>query len=263
LPSTQSTTQSPSRTGNPSTQERTVDPQDKVPFADRANPDDDQPENAILATWLLMDNETEIALAQLAQDRAQDPEVKQFAQKMIDDHRQMMQKLQPFAPPSYVSVVNPGSDPFSALTRPGETEQVRKPTDIAQRPATTPGAETPAQERGRPESASTTRAPTQQLGYVALLQDLGKQCYSTARQELEKKQGAEFDRCFMGMAVAAHMKVNDQMTVFQRYAEGELRNVITEGQRKVAAHLQHAKDLAKRLEGKAHAGGAREPASQG
>src|SRR5262245_4915998 len=115
LPSTQSTPSqtTPSRAGNLPTQERPVNPQDKVPFPDRTSTkDDDQPENAILATWLLTENETEIALAQLAQQRAQDPEVKQFAQKMIDDHRQMMQKLQPFAPPSYQSVVNPGSDPF-------------------------------------------------------------------------------------------------------------------------------------------------------
>jgi len=253
LPSTQSTPQStPSKTGNLPTQERPVKPQENVPFSDRANPvDDDQPENSILATWLLTENETEIALAQLAQQRAQDPEVKQFAQKMIDDHRQMMQKLQPFAPPSYASVVNPGSDPFSTTTRPGEIEPVRKPTDVAERPAVTP--EKPAaagQDRGNPASASTARTPTQQLGYVALLQDLGKECYSTARQELERKQGAEFDRCFMGMAIGGHMQANAQMTVFQRYAEGELKNVIGEGQRTVSMHLQAAKDLAKRLEGK-------------
>jgi predicted outer membrane protein len=259
LPSTQST---PSKTGTPPTQEKTVDPKDKVPFPDRTSTADDaQPENSILATWLLMENETEIALAQLAQERAQDPEVKQFAQKMIDDHRQMMQKLQPFAPPSYTSVVNPGSDPFSTTTRPGETAPVRKPTDIAERPAT-PGTETPGQDKGHPESASAGRTPTQQLGYVALLQDLGKQCYSTARQELEKKQGAEFDRCFMGMAIGGHMKVNDEMTVFQRYSEGELKNVIAEGQRTVSMHLQHAKDLAKRLQDKEKSA-VRESPSQG
>src|SRR5688572_21448720 len=50
-------------------------------------------DDRLLASWLLVDNENEIALAELAKQRASDPEVKAFAQKMIDDHRQMATKL--------------------------------------------------------------------------------------------------------------------------------------------------------------------------
>src|SRR5512134_794437 len=48
--------------------------------------------DAILVTWLLTGNSNEIALARLAQQKAQSNEVKQFAQKMIDDHGQLAQK---------------------------------------------------------------------------------------------------------------------------------------------------------------------------
>src|SRR5436189_5981436 len=66
---------------------------------DRTNPSSvtgkvaaDQQSDSILVTWLLVDNENEIALARIAQQRATNPEVKQFAQKMIDDHTQIVQK---------------------------------------------------------------------------------------------------------------------------------------------------------------------------
>lgn len=43
---------------------------------------------------LVSGNQAEIALARIAQERATDPEVKQFAQKMIQDHTAFSQKLQ-------------------------------------------------------------------------------------------------------------------------------------------------------------------------
>ncbi len=172
----------------------------------------------VLATWLLVSNNNEVALAEIAQQRAENPEVKQFAQKMVTDHRQMGQKLQPFA-----------SDALSAA-RAGA--------------APTGGAD------GKPQEASASKTgAADQLDHVALLKELGDQCLSSARKELEEKQGAEFDRCFMGMAVGGHMKVNDMMVVFQRHATGDLKNVIMEGQKTVEMHLQHAKELSKKLQG--------------
>ena len=89
----------------------------------------------------------------------------------------------------------------------------------------------------------------QQFDHGALIQELGKQCLETARKELESKSGPEFDRCFMGAMVAGHMHANDMLTVFQRHASPELKNVLGEAQRTVAAHLQQAKDISKRLDG--------------
>ena len=43
---------------------------------------------------LVSGNQAEIALARIAQERATDPEVKQFARKMIQDHTAFSQKLQ-------------------------------------------------------------------------------------------------------------------------------------------------------------------------
>lgn len=54
-------------------------------------------------------NLTEVELGKLALQKSQNPDVKQFAQKMIDDHTMLMNKMQPFAeqmgvkPPSKLS----------------------------------------------------------------------------------------------------------------------------------------------------------------
>jgi predicted outer membrane protein len=50
-----------------------------------------------LANWLLVDNRAEIQLARIAQERASCEEVQDFAKRMIDDHAEMVEKLQRFA----------------------------------------------------------------------------------------------------------------------------------------------------------------------
>lgn len=212
----------------------------------------------ILATWLLIENNNEIALSQIAQQRAQDPEVKQFAQSMVEAHRQMGQGLQPFA----ADVGSIGSSAIDA-NAPKPTDSKATGTDPkAMDPKTTgtdpkPMGQDP-KTTGTPQDAGAGRTSTagttglasmQQLDHIALLKELGRECLASSRAALEGKQGAEFDRCYVGMALGAHMKANDAMTVFQRHASSNLAIEIGKSQRMVASHLEEAKGLAKRLEG--------------
>jgi putative membrane protein len=58
--------------------------------------------DAVLATFLLSANNNEIALARIALQKAQNKDVKLFAQQMVDEHTQFGLKLQPFAGPKVV-----------------------------------------------------------------------------------------------------------------------------------------------------------------
>ncbi|MBL8898554.1 MAG: DUF4142 domain-containing protein, partial [Planctomycetes bacterium] len=60
----------------------------------RQNPAMSANSDEILVQWLVVGNENEVEFARIAVSRAQSPEVKQFAQKMIDDHTACVQKLQ-------------------------------------------------------------------------------------------------------------------------------------------------------------------------
>ncbi|HTF90885.1 MAG TPA: DUF4142 domain-containing protein [Planctomycetota bacterium] len=184
--------------------------------------------DGILATWLVVGGDAEVALARIAAQKASDPEVKQFAQRMIDDHTQMGQKLQAFA---------------SAAGHKGEGQGADRPTDVS------------GNDRKEPNPAREASAPRAMGGFdhVALAQELGDQCLQTSRRELEQKQGADFDRCYIGMAVGGHMHTSDMLTVFQRHASSSLKPVLSDAQGTVTKHLQEAKDLMKKLEGKSGA----------
>ena len=50
-----------------------------------------------LASCLLAKNQSEVELSQFAHEQAENPEVKQFALKMVQDHQKIIQQLQQFA----------------------------------------------------------------------------------------------------------------------------------------------------------------------
>jgi ferritin-like metal-binding protein YciE len=67
---------------------------------------------------------------------------------------------------------------------------------------------------------------------------------------LASKDKAEFDRCFVGYQVGAHMQMLDTLKVFQRYASPQLAEAIHDASSKTQQHLQQAEKLLESLEGK-------------
>jgi predicted outer membrane protein len=208
-----------------------------------------------LATCLAIGNDNEIALAELAVQRSQNAQVKEFARKMIDDHKKMGEKLRPLAAGNPTGRTTPptGREETPAGTGTRGTEPGRDNTgrETGGAPGTDEGRKrTDARPAGE-TSRSTSLGGS--IDAIALERELGRQCLESSRKELEKKQGDEFDKCYVGMAIGAHAKTLDKMTVFSRHASDRLRSVIQEGQPVVQQHLEHAKSLCKQLEGKAGA----------
>jgi predicted outer membrane protein len=227
--------------GSPVVQERAIPADRAVDSTVREGAD---VEDGILAFWLVVDNKNEITIARLAEQRAQDPEVKQFAARMVADHDKLVQALQPFAGDAGVRGTG------TTLGR-NSTDRDATARDAAGRDAN--GRDTGTREASSRDPHSPTSTGSNSaagFGHAELIQELGDQCLNSVRTELEQKQGAEFDRCFMGMAIGCHMKANDMLTVFQRHASPEFKNVLVEGQRTVKMHLADAKTLAKKLEGR-------------
>jgi predicted outer membrane protein len=127
-----------------------------------------------IAGCLLSKNKAEVEINEFAQQQAQNPEVKEFAQQMVKDHQKLVQELQQLA----------GA----------------QATDRA-RTATTTDATRPAD--------TTTNAATRAAGsnsaidqLLALEQQITKHCTQALRDELQQKQGAEFDKCYIGSHLA-------------------------------------------------------------
>jgi predicted outer membrane protein len=167
----------------------------------------------LFASWLILESNNQMALAELAVQRAQDPKLKQLAQKMLEEHRGLQNKLQAFASES--GPIDAGSP-----ARPAEPKSTR---------------------------ATGSEEPMAAFDHLGLLQELSSKCLESARKELVQKQGADFDRCYAGMLLFSHMQANDMFAVFQGHASPELAPVLTEGQQAIAMHLQHARELAQLL----------------
>lgn len=174
-----------------------------------------------LAACLIIDNQSEVDAGKFALAHSQNQEVKQFAQQMVDQHSQMIQKLQPFA------------GALAAATQAGTNA-------------------------GGTNAGGTNAAAGRQAGgldHVAFKRELAAQCKQTMERELGQKQGAEFDKCYMGAQVQMHLHAIDTMKVAQNHSSAELRAALDEGIAAATQHLEHAKTLAKQFEG-------RQPAAQ-
>ena len=80
---------------------------------------------------------------------------------------------------------------------------------------------------------------------IELKQELGQQHVATLKAELEGLEGAQFDRCYMGHQLVAHMKMLDTLKVFKEHASPELAQVIQAGIDTTADHLKHARAMMK------------------
>jgi predicted outer membrane protein len=190
--------------------------------------------DAELAGCLIVDNEGEVAMGQMALQRAKNDDVKQFAKEMVEAHTQMIEKLQKFS--GQGGAVNE----LRNATGAAQTDQanaINNRTAAAATEART-AAGIPSQQQDQP------------LDHVALKRELGALCKQTLEREFSQKSADEFDHCYMGQQIGAHLHAIDAMKVAQNHGSEELRQALDEGIRTAEKHLQHAKELEKRLDSK-------------
>jgi predicted outer membrane protein len=173
-----------------------------------------------IASCLLSKNKAEVEFAQLAQRQSQNPQVKEFAQMLVQDHNQLVQKLQPIA----------GEQ---STTQPGLSDTTRAP---GQFDASRPG-----------QIAAGGSDALHQL--ASLEKQIGERCKENLREELQSKQGAEFDKCYVGSQIAGHMDSVAKLEVLQHQGPDQVRQIAQQALPKVQEHLEQAKQLMKQLEG--------------
>jgi putative membrane protein len=172
--------------------------------------------NQAIAGCLLLGNQEEIAIAEFAESRAQDPQVKQFAQLMVDDHEKAVAKLTQVAP------------------------------QLAQQAAAIRGQSASA-ANGAGQQQTTSAGQGAANPMFALQQRATQECLALTQKELGQKQGAEFDQCYVGSQVGAHIGMLAKLRASQQFATGELKQIIQEAEPTVQKHLDHAKKLAEQV----------------
>ena len=168
-------------------------------------------------------------------------EVKQFADKLIQDHTQFLQQLARFA----------GNQPGAMGGQPGEQRTERQPGQPGQ-----PGQYGQGGQPGQP--GAMAQAQGGQPNFLAIKQQVSQKALELTKNELEKKEGVEFDRCFVAQQIGAHIWALATLEVFKDQASPDLRSVIEKGIQTTQEHLDHAKRLADNLDRQ----GGRETASR-
>lgn len=232
--------QQPNRTQQPST----TNPATSAPQNRESSKDE------IIAHCLALDNQAEIALSQFAKQKSQNKEVQEFATTMQQDHQNFLTKLQQLAPQTARLKLDEGDQP-------GRRDSVNResPTNDA--------ATTQKRTQGQASTVGNITASPNQPGlsgdYNQLQQEVAQQCLSDAKQYLSEKSAAEFDRCYMTMQAMMHAGMKSKLTVFNRHATGELKNVVASGLQTVEKHLKHAEKILDNLEGDSATKSARKP----
>ena len=89
---------------------------------------------------------------------------------------------------------------------------------------------------------------TQPLNFVALTREIGQKCLDLVQSDLKEKEGAQFDKCYIGGQIGMHMHVLAELEVFRNQASPELASVLDKGIETTKGHLEQAKTIAQALE---------------
>ncbi len=185
-----------------------------------------------LATCVAIANKNEVSLAQFGKDKAESEEVKEFAAMLIKDHQALLQKLQKFTPEAASS-------------------SARSEDTTAQAGGVQPAAGTARNTAGGIQQTAGTQPAAQSgqgVDFVQLHREIGQQCLASTKKKLSEKEGKEFDQCFLGAQIGAHMGMIDKLTVFQKHTSGELQQLLADATKTTQAHLDKAEKLMKDLD---------------
>lgn len=190
-----------------------------------------------LASCLLAKNEAEVEIAKFAQERSQNPQVKQFAQQLVADHQMAVQHLQQLA----------GSPAGSSQTTVRDSTRIESQNQERQQPVGDSRTQGTGEVRSQTtiERSGAQNDPLKQLAQIE--EKIVEHCTQNLRAKLEQKQGADFDHCFVGSQIAGHMQMLSALEVIQNQTSGQLQQVARDHQPKVKQHLEKAEQLAEQL----------------
>lgn len=196
--------------------------------ADHHNPDH------LMATCIALGNQEEVAISEVAREKTSNKEVEKFAEMMIRDHHQFLEKLQKFAPEAtkagYLNIETKSASTDSK----GNVRQ------------------TAADDKDKSDAVKTADDKSSDghhhFNHMAVERELAAECLNDSKEELNGKSGSEFDKCYIGMQMAMHMGMRAKLKVFQRHASGDLASVLAAGQKTTEQHLAKATEIMKDLE---------------
>jgi predicted outer membrane protein len=178
------------------------------------------------AACLLIGNQEEIAISEIAMDKANNDRVKDFANQMIKDHQKFIGKLRKFTPQNASFELNLKTDDK------GDAKSIddKKPAAAAAR-------------AGETTVAKPAGGHSMMDELLVIKRDKTQECFAMVSDELNQKRGHDFDMAYMGMQCAAHTSMLAELKALKKHTHGEFADLVAEGEKTTKEHLDHAKSI--------------------
>lgn len=235
--------------------------------------------DAALARWLIDDHRAEIAISQWAEQALENPQLVEYAKKMIEDHQQMVAELEPLSRggrervrqrgegTQEVEVDVPGVELDIEVDRDNVRDAARRAAEAARRAAARAedrredrlerrgdraqdrrtrregaDADDPTETRveQRVQRRGEMRGNRGPTDWLRIKAELSDQSVQSSRETLERYEGDEQIAAFLGMQLVQHQRMLDTLTVFRNHASPELTRILEQSAEKVQGHLQMA-----------------------
>jgi len=218
---------------------------------------------------MLGQNKAEVELSQIALQKSENAEVKQFAQKMVTDHQKMIEQLQPLAMAQSGANRTTSSILGGTSEAQGRSERTEgRTSDTTALPGSSGASQTIPPSGTNPVASPSTATATAESAAVSgrsnavheLMQidrQINERCLQMAKDELQQKSGTEFDKCYVGNAIGMHAHALAALEVIGKQTQGKLAQVAQQAQPTVQQHFDHAKQLMKQLDSQSSATGTR------
>jgi predicted outer membrane protein len=173
-----------------------------------------QTKEGMIATCLAISNGEEVALGKLAISKADNAKVRDFAEKMVKDHSDMLAKLERLGGHS------------------GVLEGQAHAAHTGDRPQLT---------------SSQGGSSAMGFDFVNMKRQIAQQCLQSAEKMWQEKKAPDAEMCYVGQQLVMHQQMIDAATVLRQHASGELKDAIDEGIETAKSHKKHAEHLIEEL----------------
>lgn len=166
-----------------------------------------------IAACALLTNQEQVALAKFAAEKADHADVKKFAEMLIEEHQQAISKIEQASP------------------------------QLASLKLTLRNAEGDDQPAANDQQAGTIEPQ------LMMARQIKEECLAMTKKALSEKEGAEFDKAFVGHQVMAHMGMLAGIKGSEPFASQQMKPLLKECMKTTEQHLSKAKELKDKLKG--------------
>jgi len=198
-----------------------------------------QENDARIARWLIVDQEVIVGASKMAQERATNDNVKQFAQMMVTEHSSSLDKLNNIKK-NHTSTTDSDNRHNPIIGRTDNTTVDPKNAGILVK-----------DPEAKQRDGKMMYHPTD---FVKVKEEVCKDIKDKLAKEMKNISGSEFDRAYMMHMLAGHEAMLASCKAVRSTASKDLQAMLDQNIEKLNSHIKQAQQLCDQISGKTTSG---------